>query len=110
MSAQKLSNPNEDPVFDKRIFNSQTGCLSYLVALNTKNINNSSDTNNNKLINNNNKISSDWREIVKKRIEAKTVYKRKHLANDKTQKKHKENTYSECYGYFFFPLLHPYDA
>ncbi len=105
MSAQKLSNPNEDPIFDRRVFNHQTLSLSTLINLNNK-INkqqfekktNSSDS------------ADDWREIVRKRIESKTKYKRQPGTKAPTVLKQKQNVYSECYGFFFFPLLRPYDA
>ena len=99
MSAQKLSNPNESPLFDKRVLNNQHQSISALITLNRKvsstQVANKNDT-------------DDWREIVRKRIEAKTKFKRKQpLASAKPTK---ENVYSECYGYFFFPLLRPYDT
>jgi hypothetical protein len=57
MSVQKLSNPNESPIFDKRILKHQN--LSNLIPLN---INSSNST-------------GDWKDIVKKRIESKTKIK-----------------------------------
>lgn len=62
MSMQKLSSPNEDPIFDKRVFAYQNQNLTNLIAFN-KNFD--SD-----------KPSNDWKEIVRKRIEAKTKVKK----------------------------------
>ncbi len=105
MSAQKLSNPNEDPIFDKRVFNHQNLSLSALINLNTK-INKQPLE---KKTESSNK-PDDWREIVRKRIESKTKYKRQPGAKAATVIKQKQNIYSECYGFFFFPLLRPYDT
>lgn len=99
MSAQKLSNPNEDPIFDKRVFDHQNLSLSSLISLNAK-MNTQPMTN----------LKPDnWREIVRRRIELKTKYKRQ-PGTKMTVSKQKQNVYSETYGYFFFPLLRPYDT
>ena len=100
MAAQRLSNPNEDPIFDKRVFTFQNLNLSSLITLNQKA--------NTQPIDKTWKASDDWREIVRKRIELKTKYK-KQPSLRKYPIKMKENKYSECYGYFFFPLIRPYD-
>ncbi len=110
MSVQKLSNPNESPIFDKRILKHQN--VSNLIPFN---------------LNNSNSSNSDWKEIVKKRIETKTrikvykfsrnigfnIYSKLNIefkVSAKTSvQKTKENKYSDVYGYFFFPLLRSFD-
>ena len=102
MSAQKLSNPNEEPIFDKRVFNLQNKNLSTLISLNQRM--------NTKPFNTNSSAAglSDWREVVKRRLESKTVYKKQPSSRSSVIKQ-KQNVYSDTYGYFFFPLLKPYD-
>ena len=95
MSIQKLSNPNEDPIFDKRLLyihqNSQSK-LNNLLALNQNYVSN--------------QINENWKELVQKRIDSKTKLKK---TAKTTITKLKENKFSEVYGYFFFSLLKPYD-
>lgn len=102
MSAQKLSNPNEDPIFDRRVFNLQNQNLSTLISLNQRL--NTEPFNRTKSPTE----VADWREVVKKRIAAKTVYKKQPSSRTNAIKQ-KQNVYSDTYGYFFFPLLKPYD-
>ena len=59
MSVQKLSSPNEDPIFDKRLFGIQNENLSHLIAYNKIN-----DAENN------------WKKVVEKRIAEKTKIKK----------------------------------
>lgn len=98
MSAQKLSSPNEEPIFDKRIMQSDEQKMKYLlpnlIAFNQRPAGE----------------GSEWREAVQKRIEAKTRVKKSAASNShKSQLKAKENKYSDVYGHFFFPLMSPYD-
>jgi hypothetical protein len=94
MSAQKLSSPNEDPIFDKRMFMEQpSGAASNLISFNAKSPSG---------------VRQDWKEAVEKRIAAKTRIKSTVKINSKKTKS-KENVYSDVYGYFFFPLLNSYD-
>lgn len=94
MSAQKLSSPNEEPIFDRRILEDdeqrkKASSISSLLAFNRRPA-----------------LNDDWREAVQKRIAAKTKIKK---TAAKSQVKSKENKYSDVYGHFFFPLLNPYD-
>ena len=61
VSVQKLSDPNEEPLFDKRVLKYQSENLTNLIALNQR----PSEKMNN------------WKEVVRKRIEAKTKIKKK---------------------------------
>jgi hypothetical protein len=97
ISAQKLSNPSEEPIFDKRIIGSNIESVSNLIPLNQASKDEKGENNK----------SNDWREIVHKRIESKTKYKKKNTA---TAKSSKENKYSNIYGHFFFALIRPYDV
>ena len=92
MSVQKLSSPNEDPIFDKRVLKNPNENLTQLISFNRKKTN---------------EASNDWREIVRKRIEAKTKIK---IKTQPKNPKTKENKFNETYGYFFFPLLRSYDV
>lgn len=97
MSAQKLSSPNEDPIFDRRIMEAeqQRTSLPSLIAFNKRPLVSGAD-------------GGEWREAVQKRIEAKTKIKSS-VVNKKSEPKSKQNKYSDVYGHFFFPLLNPYD-
>jgi hypothetical protein len=100
MSIQKLSSSNEEPVFDKRIFqNQQQQSVSTLIAYNHQ-VKSSNNKQYGGEVNN-------WQEIVQKRIDAKT--KLKGAQRSGKVAKSKENKFSEVYGYFFFPLLNPFD-
>lgn len=92
MSVQKISDPNVEPAFDSRILDSEVHPYSPVKFLSSPQISE----------------KSDWREVVKKRIEQKTKYKKTPGKQPKTTKT-KENKYSDVYGYFFFPLLNSYD-
>jgi len=93
MSIQKLSNPNEDPIFDKRLLYIQNqNKLTNLLALNQNYASN--------------QINENWKELIQKRIDSKTKIKK---TAKTTITKLKENKFSEVYGYFFFSLLKPYD-
>ena len=59
VSIQKLSSPNEAPVFDRRLFVNSNEGISNLIPFNKSNANESS-----------------WKEIVQKRIEEKTKIKK----------------------------------
>jgi telomere length regulation protein len=97
MSVQKLSSPNEEPVFDKRIVqNQQNANVSTLIAYNHR-FGPSKQP----------EGELSWQEIVQKRIDAKT--KIKTAARSNKQAGNKENKFSDVYGYFFFPLLNPFD-
>jgi hypothetical protein len=100
MSVQKLSNPNEEPLFDKRMFDIElsSGLMksSNLIAFH-RDLNAVEASKKN-----------DWQEIIKKRLEQKTKMKKTPNRQVKVAKT-KENKFSDVYGYFFFPLLNPYD-
>lgn len=93
ISIQKLSDPNEDVLFDKRLLESDKTAMANnnLLPVNQLSIG----------------IKSDWQEIVKKRVNAKT--KIKSSSNQSVQRKQKENKYSNVFGYFFFSLINTYD-
>ena len=62
MSIQRLSNPNEDPIFDKRLlyYNMRQNTAHNLIAFNQVS----------------NNQPNDWQEQVQKRIDAKTKIKK----------------------------------
>jgi hypothetical protein len=96
MSAQKLSSPNEEPIFDKRTMqvdeDKKLGLFPNLIAFNQRPVGD----------------GFEWRDAVQKRIEAKTKIK-KSAKTSEIKQKSKENKYSNVYGHFFFPLLNPFD-
>jgi ppGpp synthetase/RelA/SpoT-type nucleotidyltranferase len=89
MSVQKLSNPNEETIFDSR-------CIKRTKIDSLKPLNEAIQG----------EQEQNWREIVKKRVESKT-----RLISKGSQKtlKMKQNNYSDVFGYFFFNLIQPYD-
>lgn len=92
ISIQKLSDPNEDVVFDKRLLESMSiNNSSNLQPINQQSIS----------------MKSDWQEIVKKRVSAKTKIKSSQTQHQ--QRKQKENKNSNVFGYFFFSLINTYD-
>jgi telomere length regulation protein len=97
VSIQRLSSPNQDPIFDRRLFLSQSQAddtISNLIPFNK-----SKTT-----------TESNWRQIVEQRIAQNTKIKSKSTTATKSKFKTKPNKFSDIYGYFFFPLLRPYDS
>jgi hypothetical protein len=60
ISVQKLSSPNEEPIFERRVLKNQKPNDSNLLTF----------------ISNQSSSDSNWREIVRKRIESKTSFKK----------------------------------
>ena len=90
-SVQKLSDPTEEPLFDKRLVSASKNPDVLLPIENRPDLNKPS-----------------WKEQIEQRIKSKT--KIKSTSSTKTAKKGKENRYSDVYGYFFFSLINTYDA
>lgn len=88
-SVQKLSDPTEEPLFDKRLVSASKN-PDTLFPLGQ------------------NRSTPSWKEQIEQRIKAKT--KIKSTSSTRTVKKAKENRYSDVYGYFFFSLINTYDA
>lgn len=96
-SVQKLSNPSEEVIEDRRLNNllhKQKFNDESLIAINKQLYTEES--------------SNNWKEIVKKRIELKTKRKTQSKFGG-NQKLLKENKLGDSIGYFFFPLIKPYD-
>ena len=64
MSIQRLSNPNEEPIFDQRLLNNKNSTAGKNLISFNQNFNNQ---------------PKDWKELVQKRIEAKTRIKKVNL-------------------------------
>ena len=64
MSIQRLSNPNEEPIFDQRLLNNKNPTAGKNLISFNQNFNNQ---------------PKDWKELVQKRIEAKTRIKKVNL-------------------------------